>query len=222
MSLTSFISSLCCNYENSSGFVFFKNIRSQYLYANANMRCAARGLDLKGAFDDDMPWGCFSEKYQFDDNRVFQGNFVEVFQPFIFKGSRVHVKVLKLPILKDGEIVGVLGQAHLLEQNNLQHQKYIEMIDKQFSQGQFEGLISNVSPLTKRQIQVLWLLLRGYSARETSEILAISKRTVETHIETIKMTHGCVGRVGLVKLGFKLGLHLQTAEYCNITMNDSE
>lgn len=60
--------------------------------------------------------------------------------------------------------------------------------------------------LTKRELKIAHYLLLGKSARECSDALYISKRTVERHIENIKHKLNCRKRSELVKCLLTLGL----------------
>lgn len=54
-------------------------------------------------------------------------------------------------------------------------------------------------PLTERQSECLFYLLRGFTVPMIAERLAVSKRTVESHIENIKLKAGCFTKQGLLE-----------------------
>lgn len=61
-----------------------------------------------------------------------------------------------------------------------------------------ENSIFHSSQLTSRQQEIAALLLSGKVAREVGEILSISKRTVECHIEHIKAKTNCHNKSELI------------------------
>lgn len=60
--------------------------------------------------------------------------------------------------------------------------------------------------LTKRELECLIWLAQGKSAEESSLILLISRRTVETHIRNLKEKMGCYKQTDLVRKAFHLGI----------------
>lgn len=66
-----------------------------------------------------------------------------------------------------------------------------------------EGL---VEPLTPREIEVLRLIVQGYTNRQAAEVLSISVRTVESHRANIMDKLGLRGRVELVRYAMEHGL----------------
>ena len=60
--------------------------------------------------------------------------------------------------------------------------------------------------LTKREHDVLQLLARGYSAKEVALNLAIAPRTVESHIDKIRLKTRTRNRTHMVAQAIKQGL----------------
>ncbi len=60
--------------------------------------------------------------------------------------------------------------------------------------------------LTKREHDVLQLLARGYSAKEVALNLAITPRTVESHIDKIRLKTRTRNRTHMVAQAIKQGL----------------
>lgn len=74
---------------------------------------------------------------------------------------------------------------------------------------QFSCIIAESIPeydLSRRQIECLFHLLRGQSANDIAITLNISKRTVETHIDTIKFKLGCDTKSQLIDKAVSTGL----------------
>lgn len=60
--------------------------------------------------------------------------------------------------------------------------------------------------LTKREREIVQLLAQGLSAKELAQRLAIASRTVEGHIETIKLKTLTRNRTHLVAVALREGL----------------
>jgi DNA-binding CsgD family transcriptional regulator len=72
---------------------------------------------------------------------------------------------------------------------------------------------SGVPALTAREQQVLELVSQGLSAKETAQEIAIAPRTVERHIENVRLKLRARNRTHMVTLALELGLlHFDGAE----------
>lgn len=60
---------------------------------------------------------------------------------------------------------------------------------------------------TSRELSVLKLLMIGYRSKKVSYLLKISKRTVDEHIENIKIKLNCHTSSEIVPSAFTMGLH---------------
>lgn len=60
--------------------------------------------------------------------------------------------------------------------------------------------------LTKRESQCLYWLLRGYNTPQIAEQLFLSKRTIESHFESIKLKYNCQSKKELVDFCYELNL----------------
>jgi LuxR family transcriptional regulator, quorum-sensing system regulator BjaR1 len=60
--------------------------------------------------------------------------------------------------------------------------------------------------LTARESEVLWWVANGKSAWEVGEILHITKRTVDEHVQTAVRKLGAVNRTHAVALAIRDGL----------------
>ena len=61
-------------------------------------------------------------------------------------------------------------------------------------------------PLTPRQLEIARHVVAGRTAREISECLHLSRRTVETHVDNMKSKLGCMNRAELVLRFSQLGI----------------
>lgn len=65
---------------------------------------------------------------------------------------------------------------------------------------------SGVPALTVREQQVLELVAQGLSAKETAQAIEIAPRTVERHIENVRLKLRARNRTHMVTLAMELGL----------------
>jgi LuxR family transcriptional regulator, transcriptional regulator of spore coat protein len=66
--------------------------------------------------------------------------------------------------------------------------------------------LSGVPVLTAREQQVLELVAQGLSAKETAQAIDIAPRTVERHIENVRLKLRARNRTHMVTLALELGL----------------
>lgn len=59
--------------------------------------------------------------------------------------------------------------------------------------------------LSDRELECLFLILRGKTAKQIAEIICLSKRTVEYYIENIKNKFGCHTKADLILISVKNG-----------------
>ncbi|WP_394835604.1 helix-turn-helix transcriptional regulator [Pendulispora rubella] len=64
---------------------------------------------------------------------------------------------------------------------------------------------SDAGALTRREAEILFFLLRGKSAKETAVILAMSRRTVEQHIDKMKRKLGARSKFELIEVAIEAG-----------------
>lgn len=69
---------------------------------------------------------------------------------------------------------------------------------------------SFLEELTRREVEVLKLVAAGLSAKEVAKELMIAPRTVERHIDHIRLKARARNRSHMVALAVRQGLHVQT------------
>lgn len=72
--------------------------------------------------------------------------------------------------------------------------------------------VNGVPLLTAREHQVLELVAQGLSAKEVAQEIDIAPRTVERHIENVRLKIRARNRTHMVTLGVELGLLVIDAE----------
>jgi len=116
---------------------------------------------------------------------------------------------IKLPWYQDKKIIGILGfsmieKKHSFSQNleillNLGLFSSLSMIQK--------NLYHDIY-LTHREKQIIYYTLRGKSARFIGRMLFLSQRTVEYHLENLKIKFDANSKSELIEKVFHSGIHL--------------
>lgn len=130
-----------------------------------------------------------------NDKRIFSSNSYMIIDESgnRLDGSVINAISLKLPWYDNNNtIIGILGCSILLGVNpvaesmmqiaNMGLLNTPQQFTQTFNTGTFAGDIY----LSKRETEVLQYAMKGYSAHKTGELLSISRRTVEYHLENIK------------------------------------
>jgi len=64
-------------------------------------------------------------------------------------------------------------------------------------------LIAKNKGLSNKQVECLYLLMRGLSAREIANVMGISKRTVESYMDIMKTKLHCQRKVDLIEIALQ-------------------
>ena len=70
------------------------------------------------------------------------------------------------------------------------------------------GSLSALQTVSEREAQVLFYLVRGYSAKMIAATLNLSPRTVEGHCTNLKDKFNATSKPDLINKAFELGYHL--------------
>lgn len=91
--------------------------------------------------------------------------------------------------------------ASLAEQNEALMKRFGKLAN--FSHTPLKSIQLPHEQLTHRQKECLYLILQGFSAKMIAQKLNLSPRTVETHIEAIKIRLGCFRKTEIIEYGLK-------------------
>ena len=67
-------------------------------------------------------------------------------------------------------------------------------------------MIQGSPVFTRRELQILGFVALGYSAKEVAQECGIAPRTVETHLDTMRLKLGARNRTHMVAISVTLGL----------------
>ncbi len=174
------------------GYTGWKDSNLRYLGCNANFAQAMqlshvdKIIDLS---DADLP-GTEVDYYfhKNNDELVLAGQTVKA----LHKSDSSLFSLVKQPLLDaDKNVCGVIFHCQEVMANDFL--THIYHTDKKYKPQAVNYRIgsSNTRNLSEREMECLFYLLRGMSARAIAECLQLSKRTVETYIENIKNKFGC-------------------------------
>lgn len=124
-----------------------------------------------------------------------------------YTGANQAMLTFKMPLYRDNSVSGVLGftlqidskhVTRLASQLSMLMQTNIIKADKINEIQQALCSTENKIYFSKRESQVLGLVVKGYTAKKISDVLGLSKRTVEHHIDNIKLKAGCSRKYELI------------------------
>jgi|688.fasta_scaffold347271_2 DNA-binding CsgD family transcriptional regulator len=125
------------------------------------------------------------------------------------KGDKFKAISYKFPLQSySKKIVGIMGISLITEMNeksffdaaeqNIQHKK------SEHSQSDSYQELKETRGLTAREIDCIYCLAKGMTAKQTADALYLSKRTVENYIVRIKEKLNCESRSELINKALKM------------------
>lgn len=208
--------------DNLPFHIGVKDFNSQCLIANnftAKLLGFSNGQALRGRYDNEMKCRAnkISHLFVAEDSLVIKHRrTVTILISAVYadnKPSLLYGK--KYPVINEDETVlscGFYGE----DVTNSQFINLVPLLSlrktiygsRQLGD-QFSCIITESIPeynLSNRQMECLFHLLRGQSAKDISLTLNIGKRTVETHIDAIKFKLGCDTKTQLIDKAISTGL----------------
>jgi len=180
-------------FQTIPGLVFVKDLSSRFINVSQEFTRQAgfRRVDsLIGLEDYNMPWAEYADRYRNDDSHVLKLGRLQQLEPFINHQKDYSFLIITKDIFRENSnIAGIIGTAQLLNELLLKQLLQLRALDKKFFSGKLlhrYTLQKQYSLLTKRESEVLFLLIRYFSSKNIAEKLGLSHRTVEKYIESIK------------------------------------
>lgn len=200
-------------------YIWAKDKNYRYLYCNENYAMAA-GLDspsqIVGKSDDKLPWRKLADLFRAGDYGVLQGNTrINTHEISDTVNNVTDILVTENQLLdSSNNCVGVVGSFVDITGKSLTNKRgYYDPLNKRYYLGNDD--FDNVY-LTVREIEIFKRLLLGCSAREIGEVLKISAKTAEAHMEKIKLKLQAKSKGEIIATAIQFGLthilHLQTHE----------
>lgn len=170
-------------------YLYTKDKDFRYTYCNENMARIA-GLDtteqLIGKKDEECIWGDRAELYYHGDRMVMAGKpWVNTLEKLTTCKGEMRVLVSKNRLFNNlGETIGITGVLVDVSGNPF----FKQAGDYNIRKKHYElGSRFNNEYITSRELQVLKLLIYGFTANKIGKRLYISPKTVESHIDNIKI-----------------------------------
>lgn len=182
--------------------VFWKDTHSNYFGCNDYMTKLIQFSDYNeiiGKSDFDLPWDKKeAEGYRKGDKEIFQSKNPKfnIIEPLtISRGKTEKISTTKVPIYDElNRVFGIAGfffylkdnkAANLIRLSNL----YLKEFSLSFQEKSkyIQNSKGKIVKLSTRQAECLTHIAMGMSAKETGRLLNQSPRTIETHIQRLKI-----------------------------------
>ncbi|TDR77946.1 helix-turn-helix transcriptional regulator [Paludibacterium purpuratum] len=205
------------------GFVVCKDSQSTYLYANqrdAELIGLRHQEEAIGMSDLDLPCGAVESAHLFraqDREVIRSGQTLRVLDIHRYADNTWHSFLAhKMPLRDQAQnIVGVIGQMHEIKTrellalgvllNKIAYSAKAGIDPLATSTSYIIGSPGHGPKLTQRQEEIMFLLLRGKSARLIGRALGISTRTVEWHLCMLKEKFAVLSKSELIDKAIELG-----------------
>jgi DNA-binding CsgD family transcriptional regulator len=176
--------------------IYFKNTAGAFIFMNEVAVAATGFSSMANAFGksvyDISPTNNADEIHE-NDKAIMQANKVTLLEEHAIRndGTDYRFLTVKSPWYDDqNNIMGIFGCSIMLDSTS-----FVESLSLLIQMGllyptknknTFLELENAGMHLSKREHDVLRLLIRGKTAREIAAVLVLSKRTIEHHLENIK------------------------------------
>lgn len=214
--------------DNLPGLIWIKDINFQYIMCNERCRQFV-GFPSKnyliGRDDYNSPWEDYADIYREGDIQVLEsGKSLSFLHPIrLYEGRDIAIITRKSPFYDDSNhIVGITGFISVITAPNTIHKlislsNYDHDLISISHQNKLQYVLSDNFEkfnLSKRETTCLFYLLRGKTAKEIAEIIFISVRTVEKHIDSIRMKLHCKTRSEIIGKAIDQGfVHFVPSDY---------
>jgi len=197
-------SDLIGNYSDQApGFFYAKDPAGRYLYSNEEFSEFAdcdSPFQMKSKRDSDLPWKKQASFLQAIDQKVissahFFQEVVNIHHPR--HGSCQFLTTKKCLYDANNNIMGVIGMSVNLSQQKNFLGKYYYQDGRLYLGDEFSS-----NYLTTQEVRVYKTVLMGYSAKEASFLLKISRKTVEYHIEQLRKKTNCSNKGELIRKAY--------------------
>ena len=197
------------------GFIGWKDLYLRHAGCNANL------ANILGLRDAHQIIGLSDEHFNPDDEKLIKfhrkndelaisGKTVKALHQSTRPYDGSYFYFIKKPLLnKENEVTGVIYHCQEFEKSGFLAE--LNKIDKKHmpsemvSNHYYTHIYHNPYKLSARELESLFLLLRGKSAKQIAEALQLSKRTIESYAEQIKNKFGCHTKAELFYLAITHG-----------------
>ncbi len=199
---------------DSSIATYFMTAESRNVIVNeatAALNGANSASDLIGLGAHELWHREAANKQQADDKRVMQNETIEITDDSAIRmADEAHIQMitLKMPWYDNDKMIGIFGMTLKLDFHALS--EFTTNLTTIITSGivnsnQLSHIQTLIQPeedkvyLSKRETDILKLLVRSLSAKQIADRLCLSKRTVENYLANIKMKTNCHSRYELIE-----------------------
>lgn len=185
-------------------WVYWKDKNSLYLGCNEPMAEALNCSDpddIIGKTDYELSQLCLisAELFRKQDHYVMSRNISKYScERVVVQNSVLHFSTIKMPLLKSNKkLVGIVGLSWLLNSSEA-HQNGNDINNNfMLPNNGFDDTSNQYIHLTNREIDCANLVLIGMKVKEIALKLNLSPRTIETHINNLKLKLNCRDKIEL-------------------------
>lgn len=203
--------------DDMPGLIWIKDRDSKYVACNKNLIQYA-GLKSKKNLlyqsDANLPWAIYAEIYREADEIALSGQSKTFLHPIkLSNGYQAFILSHKMPLYShDKTAIGIKGSIFLLNSPAQLHSLLkLHKLNELIKNSDYQPIQYIVSDnceffnLSKRESLCLFYLIRGKTAKEIAQHLSISQRTVESHIDNIRMKLSCKTKSEIISKALDLG-----------------
>ena len=189
-------------------YIWAKDKSYKYIFCNEHYAEAA-GLDspsqIIGKTDDQLPWHKLADYFKAGDYGVLQGH-VRTNSPEVSDtiNNVTDILVSENQLLtKSGKCEGIIGS--FIDITGMQLVKksgHYDPINKRYYLGKDFG----DNHLSSKEVDVFKKIILGYSAKEIGEALGMTRKTAESHRDTIKLKFQAKSKGEIIGNAVQFGL----------------
>lgn len=200
-----------------NGIAGYKSLNHEVIHGNNNFikYNGYKNIDnMMGLTDYDLVYQKYADIYHKQENDALLFNCYTAIQPAINKEGNAQVFINnKYPWINNKEcVIGIICHTNVIQNSDIA--KVFDKLSTLMCSIVGESNHNNVhylnkdimNGLSKREAECFFYLIRGKSAKCISKILGISHRTVETHIDHLKLKLRCKNKYELIESAIKYGL----------------
>lgn len=195
-------------------YIYWKDIQGHYMSCNDAMAAInnfSSPQDIAGRCDYDLPLisALTAELFREDDKKVIASGSAMQFQELAVFGKHeiLFFSIKTLLYNQNKKIVGILGMS--CEQGIFDSQAHYPALYNRHvsSSASTLSLLARETHfsecekkhgLSRRQSECLYYLTRGMTMKQIAKVLNVSPRTIEHHVENLKVKLDCYSRSALV------------------------
>ena len=196
------------------GYVCARGLENNFLFGNLMVAKLAGFKSVKqldGFTDFDAPWCKIADSLRQQDYDTYNGLIYKQIDPVMSSSGAKVLLTTKSPYYdKDGNIAAIIVLC--IEISNREIIEIASLIECDVPFNQCKSIVISGNDyifskcekkLTPRELECVFYTLRGRSSKRIAKILKISPRTVEEHINNVKLKFDCGSKDELIEFAYK-------------------